>query len=171
MIPNRSYLILKRGLDIVLSATAILALSPLFCIIYCIIKIDSRGPGLFIHERLGYKGKKLKLIKFRTMVAGSQKSLKNEEEERDFYRQFKLQNDSRVTKVGKYLRKYSLDELPQFLNILFGSMTLVGPRPIISEEARWYGIHLPLLLSVKPGITSFWSIKGRNQSLIPTGPT
>ena len=167
MTRNRFYLILKRGLDIILSSTAILALSPLFCIIYCLIRVDSKGPGFYIHERLGYKGKKLNLIKFRTMAAGSQKSLRNEEEEREFYRQFKLENDSRITKIGRYLRKYSLDELPQFVNILSGSMTLVGPRPIVSEEGGWYGIHLPLLLSVKPGITSFWSIKGRNQIPYP----
>jgi lipopolysaccharide/colanic/teichoic acid biosynthesis glycosyltransferase/ADP-glucose pyrophosphorylase len=164
---DRPYLLLKRSFDILFSAVALIMLSPLFLIIYFLIKIESRGPGFYIHERLGFKAKKLKLIKFRTMVPGSEKLFKNEDEKRDFYRQFKIQNDIRITRLGKYLRKYSIDELPQFLNVLLGSMTLVGPRPIILEEAEWYGIHLPLLLSVKPGITSFWSIKGRNQIPYP----
>ena len=164
---DRPYLVLKRSFDILFSAVALILLSPLFLIIYFLIKIDSRGPGFYIHERIGHKAKKLKLIKFRTMITGSEKLFKNDDEKREFYRQFKIQNDIRITRLGKYLRKYSIDELPQFLNVLLGSMTIVGPRPIILEEAKWYGIHLPLLLSVKPGVTSFWSIKGRNQIPYP----
>ena len=160
------YLFLKRMFDIIISLVGIIVLSPLFLILAVAIKIDSDGPVFFVHKRIGYKGKKLNVYKFRTMIANAEELLKTltPEQKREFEESFKLDNDFRITRVGKFLRKTSLDELPQLLNVLIGNMTLVGPRPVIEVELAKYGKYKDKFLSVKPGLTGYWQANGRSNT-------
>ena len=158
----------KRIFDVVFSAIALLLLSPIFIIIAILIKIFSPGPVFFSHKRIGKNGKFFRVYKFRTMVPNAeqilQKWLKNNPEIRKEYeKDFKLKNDPRIIPViGNFLRKSSLDELPQFFNSLIGDMSVVGPRPIVEKELEKYHRFAPKLLSVKPGITGLWQVSGRN---------
>ncbi|AAK80999.1 lipopolysaccharide/colanic/teichoic acid biosynthesis glycosyltransferase [Clostridium acetobutylicum] len=158
------YYISKRVIDIVFSIIGIVVLSPLMLAICIYIKISSKGNAIFSHIRLGYRGKHIKVYKFRTMVQNAETVLKNmtPEQKKEFEENFKLEYDPRVTKVGRFLRKTSLDELPQFFNILRGNMTLVGPRPIVEAELNKYGRYGKKLLSVKPGLTGLWQVSGRS---------
>lgn len=160
------YLFLKRMFDIIISLVGIIVLSPLFLILAVAIKIDSDGPVFFVHKRIGYKGKKLNVYKFRTMIANAEELLKTltPEQKREFKQSFKLDNDFRITRVGKFLRKTSLDELPQLLNVLIGNMALVGPRPVIEVELSKYGKYKDKFLSVKPGLTGYWQANGRSNT-------
>jgi len=153
---------LKRTLDIVCSLLFLIVFSPLFLIIAILIKIDSKGPVFFLQKRCGMDGREFNMYKFRTMVKDAEflkKELKNEMDGP----MFKMKEDPRVTQTGKVLRKWSLDELPQLLNVLKGDMSLVGPRPLANEEMAgdsnntWREIRL----SVKPGVTGLWQIMGR----------
>lgn len=156
-------LFLKRFFDITFSILAISFLSPLWIIISCLIKIDSPGPVLYKQIRLGYKNEKFNFYKFRTMKEGAEKMLpqlwKFSERKGGV---FKMKNDPRVTKVGRFLRRYSLDEIPQFLNVLKGEMSLVGPRPQILEEAKNYDLYALKRLKILPGVTGLWQISGRS---------
>ncbi|MGB2551775.1 sugar transferase [Campylobacter sp. MOP51] len=159
----------KRLFDIIFSAMAIIFLSPLFISIYVLIKIKSpQTPVIFKHERIGKYGVPFKVYKFRTMIFNAEKILEkmlkeNPEMEEEYKKDFKLKNDPRIIPViGNFLRKYSLDELPQFFNALFGSMSIVGPRPIVQDELEKYGEYSDVLLTVKPGITGLWQVSGRN---------
>jgi len=164
---------IKRLFDIVFSLTVIIFISPILLIIALLIKFTDGGSILFIQERPGLNGRKFKLIKFRTMHPNSDEILRNyleknpkAKEEWNKYRKLKTY-DPRVTTIGKFLRKYSLDELPQFLNVLKGDMSIVGPRPYIEEEFEEYNIPKEVqrkLLSVKPGITGLWQVEKRNES-------
>lgn len=160
------YKIFKRLFDVVSSLIALIILSPIFIIIAIIIKIDSQGEVIFGHNRLGMNGKIIKVYKFRTMVKNAQEILKKlpEEQKREFEKNFKLENDPRITKVGKFLRKTSLDELPQLFNILIGNMSVVGPRPIVENEIEKYGKYGKKLLTVKPGLTGNWQANGRSNT-------
>jgi len=134
---------LKSTLDIVGSLSALILFSPLFVIIAYKIKKDG-GSAFFMHERIGKNGKSFKCIKFRSMIANSQEVLDNllandAEARAEWERDFKLKNDPRITPVGNFIRKTSLDELPQLINVLKGEMSLVGPRPVIAEERKYYG--------------------------------
>ena len=153
---------LKRFLDIACSFLLLVISIPLFFIIAVLIKIDSKGPIFFLQKRCGMDGREFYMYKFRTMVKDAEflkKELKNEMDGP----MFKMKNDPRVTQTGKFLRKWSLDELPQLLNVLKGDMSLVGPRPLANEEMAgdnnntWREIRL----SVKPGVTGLWQIMGR----------
>ena len=153
---------LKRTLDIVCSLLFLIVFSPLFLIIAILIKIDSKGPVFFLQKRCGMDGREFNMYKFRTMVKDAEflkKELKNEMDGP----MFKMKKDPRVTQTGRVLRKWSLDELPQLLNVLKGDMSLVGPRPLAKEEMSgdnnntWREIRL----SVKPGVTGLWQIMGR----------
>ena len=153
---------LKRFLDIAYSFLLLVISIPLFFIIAVLIKIDSKGPIFFLQKRCGMDGREFYMYKFRTMVKDAEflkKELKNEMDGP----MFKMKNDPRVTQTGKFLRKWSLDELPQLLNVLKGDMSLVGPRPLANEEMAgdnnntWREIRL----SVKPGVTGLWQIMGR----------
>ena len=160
--------------DIVGSAIALLLFSPLFLIIAAAIKATSAGPVFFRQERVGLNGKSFLFLKFRTMTANND-PLKHKEYIKKFINQqnssatepgvFKLTNDSRITTVGHFLRKTSLDELPQLINVLKGDMSLVGPRPPIPYECDLYDIwHRRRLLSGKPGITGLWQVMGRSRT-------
>ena len=153
---------LKRFLDIACSFLLLVISIPLFFIIAILIKIDRKGPVFFLQKRCGKDGREFDMYKFRTMVKDAEflkKELKNEMDGP----MFKMKNDPRVTQTGKFLRKWSLDELPQLLNVLKGDMSLVGPRPLANEEMAgdnnntWREIRL----SVKPGVTGLWQIMGR----------
>jgi len=158
---------MKRLLDFTLSLIALIILSPLFIIISLLIKITSPGPVFFKHKRLGLNGKLIEIYKFRTMVVNAQEILdkllsENPELKKEYEATFKLKNDPRITKIGKFLRKTSLDELPQLFNVLKGELSLVGPRPIVLKEINKYGEYGKYLLRVPPGITGLWQISGRN---------
>lgn len=158
------YTSLKRGFDFISSLMAIIVFSPVLLIIGISIKLDSKGPVFFAHKRLGQNGRIIKVYKFRTMVSDAEKLLKKltPEKKREFEINFKFENDPRITKVGKFLRKSSLDELPQLFNILIGNMSVVGPRPIVKREIEKYGRYGDKLLSVKPGLTGNWQANGRS---------
>lgn len=165
-IRRKMYLIGKRIFDIVMSLMGLFFLLPLFLLIMVAIKIDSKGPCFFVHKRVGKNGKTLGVMKFRTMVVNAEEMLKQltPEQEKEFKEKFKLDNDFRVTRVGKFLRKTSLDELPQLLNILLGNMTLIGPRPVIEVELEKYGFHKDKFLSVTPGLTGYWQANVRSNT-------
>ena len=149
------YNFIKRVADIVLSAVGIVLLLPVFLVILIVIRLDSKGGAFFVHKRVGYKGKPLKMYKFRTMFSNA-KSMFDDftpEQKQEFQEKYKLDKDPRVTKAGALLRKTSLDELPQLLNILKGDLSVVGPRPVVSAELEKYGIYAEKFQSVKPGLT------------------
>lgn len=160
------YLIIKRVFDIIVSTLSLLIFSPIFLIIAILIKIDSKGKVFYKHKRLGKNGEYIYLYKFRTMYSDSKERLeellKNSEIKREWEENYKLKDDPRITKVGKFLRKTSLDEIPQLINILNGNMSIVGPRPIIDSEIEKYGDLKDYFLSVTPGLTGWWACNGRN---------
>jgi lipopolysaccharide/colanic/teichoic acid biosynthesis glycosyltransferase len=132
------------------------------------VKLDSSGSVLFKHRRITKNGRQINIYKFRTMIDGASEELnallgKNTELKQEWVNYGKFDNDPRITRAGKWLRKTSLDELPQLFNILQGKMTLVGPRPIISEELRHYGENADLFDKVLPGLTGLWQVSGRNE--------
>lgn len=168
-IPGRSAsFAFKRVLD-VLGALAIGSVfSPLIFLIVVRMRLEG-GPILFRHRRIGQGGKTFECLKFRTMVPNADQALrellqKDPEAQAEWLRDHKLRNDPRVTPLGRFLRKTSLDELPQLLNVLRGEMSLVGPRPIVKEEMLRYGRYLRTYLAAKPGITGLWQVTGRNDT-------
>ena len=157
----------KRAFDILCAFIGLLVLSPLFLLIVLLIKLDSRGPAFFGHKRLGKGGRYFTCYKFRTMRPDAEQVLKDllrrdPEARAQWEKDFKLKNDPRITKVGAFLRKTSLDELPQLWNVLKGDMSLVGPRPIVTDEVKRYGDKARYLFKVPPGITGLWQVSGRN---------
>jgi len=155
-------LVLKRMLDITLSLMALLVLSPVLLAIAIAVKIDSPGPIFYCSERIGKKGRVFRCIKFRTMVRdadGRRAEILHMNERQGIL--FKISNDPRITETGKFLRKYSLDELPQFINVLLGDMSIVGPRPPIASEVRQYDLSHLRRLDVTPGITGLWQVQAR----------
>jgi exopolysaccharide biosynthesis polyprenyl glycosylphosphotransferase len=154
---------IKEVFDFVLSLFVIVVLSPLFVLLALAVKLDSKGPVFFSQKRVGLRGRKFYVYKFRTMVANAeelkQKLLERNEMEGPV---FKITNDPRITRVGHFLRKTSLDELPQFFNVLTGNMSVVGPRPPLPDEVRQYERWQLRRLSMKPGITCIWQVSGRN---------
>lgn len=164
----KHYFFFKRLIDIIFSFLVITLVLPLFILIIIFIKLSSNGPIFYLHKRIGEKNKYFNVIKFRTMVTNSDQLLKeilnnNLELKKEFEEHFKLKNDPRITNFGKFLRKTSLDELPQFINVIKGQMSLIGPRPIVDDEKKRYGNDLNNLLSVKPGITGLWQVEGRSK--------
>jgi lipopolysaccharide/colanic/teichoic acid biosynthesis glycosyltransferase len=160
------YEIVKRALDIALSTIGMVVLFPVFLIIGICIKIDSKGPVFFMHDRIGKDGKKIKIYKFRTMYKNAE-DMKNNftpKQIEEFNENYKLKNDPRVTRVGKILRRTSLDELPQILNIFKGELSLIGPRPVVEGEIEKYGPNKSKFLSVKPGLTGYWQANGRSST-------
>lgn len=156
----------KRGMDIAGSLAAIGVFSPVFIGTAVLIKLEDGGPILFLQDRVGRGGRLFKMIKFRSMVPDADK-LKEKLLAANQHGQdgvtFKLKDDPRITRVGKFIRKYSVDEFPQFFNVLFGDMSLVGPRPPVPREvARYKAMHLRRL-AVKPGITCLWQVGGRSE--------
>ena len=160
------YLIVKRTIDMLGALIGLVLLSPIFLIVAIAIKLDSKGPIIFGHNRKGLHGKDIKVYKFRTMYENSQEIFNNftKEQKEEFYKNFKLENDPRVTKIGDFLRRTSIDELPQLINILNGSMSIVGPRPIVQKEIDLYGDYANKLFSVVPGLTGYWQANGRSDT-------
>lgn len=157
----------KRALDLFLSVLALIVLAPILIAIAIVIKLESRGPVIFGHLRIGQNGKTFRAWKFRTMVVNSDEVLErhlssNPEAREEWNRDHKLRNDPRVTMAGKFLRKTSLDELPQLWNVLANEMSLVGPRPIVEAEIPKYGPSYSLYTRVKGGVTGLWQVSGRN---------
>ena len=168
-ISNKSFLVynfFKRSFDIISASIGILFLLPLFIVLAILVKLDSKGPIFFSHKRIGKNGKIIGIYKFRSMVPNSEEIFKNftEEQKKEFEKNFKLDDDPRITKIGGFLRKTSLDELPQLLNIIKGDMSVVGPRPIVRAEVEKYGVCADKLFSVKPGLTGFWQANGRSDT-------
>lgn len=164
---HKFYYLSKRILDFSIAACALLILWPLFIILIVLVKLDSEGPAFYVHERIGLAGKKIGLYKFRSMTtkyktfAEFYESL-NKEQKEEWDANYKLEHDPRITKIGHFLRKTSLDELPQLLNIIKGEMSFVGPRPLVDDELDKYGDQRDRYLSVLPGLTGYWAVHGRS---------
>ena len=162
------YLIAKRALDFTLASIMLLALIPVFLVISLVLYAGGT-PVFFSHQRVGKSGQLFDCYKFRTMKVNAEKELtellRNNPEKRHEWRMaHKLEDDPRVTRFGRFLRKTSLDELPQFVNVIRGEMSLVGPRPIVVDELAKYGSYVDHYLTVKPGLTGLWQISGRNNT-------
>jgi len=153
---------LKRVLDILFSTVFLILLAPVFLAIAIAVKLDSHGPIFYSSERIGKKGRVFHCTKFRTMVRDAERRRADvmHMNERDGVL-FKISNDPRITKVGRILRKYSLDELPQFFNVLKGDMSVVGPRPPIASEVKEYKLSHLRRLDVTPGVTGLWQVQAR----------
>lgn len=160
------YRFIKRTFDIIISLLSLILLSPLFLIIVVLIKLDSKGKAFYKHKRIGKNGEIIYLYKFRSMYSDSKERLEellnDPKIKKEWEENYKLNHDPRITKVGSFLRKSSLDELPQLLNILIGNMSIVGPRPVIEKEIEKYGTNKDKLLSVTPGLTGWWACNGRS---------
>ena len=164
-----TYSFLKRTVDITASATALLLLSPVFLVTSLAIRKDSDGPAMFTQKRIGKDGKLFEIYKFRTMVPDADKKLfelldKDEKAREEYKVNKKLKNDPRITKVGNFLRKTSIDELPQLINVLKGDMSLVGPRPYLPREKDDMGAYYNTIIESKPGITGLWQVSGRSNT-------
>lgn len=157
----------KRAFDIMASVAALALLFPVLVVVGFIIFLNDRGKPLFVHKRLGQQGKSFGCLKLRSMIANAEERLKevleaSPEARVEWEESQKLTNDPRVTRVGNFLRKTSLDELPQLFNVLRGEMSLVGPRPIVRDELPRYGEDAEAYLRVRPGLTGLWQTTGRN---------
>jgi Undecaprenyl-phosphate galactose phosphotransferase WbaP len=166
------YRVVKRGLDFVLVMCMGLLLLPVLCVIAAAVWLSSPGPILFSHRRIRRHGEFFTMWKFRTMCINSGEVLEqylaaHPEARTEWRRTHKLKDDPRVTRVGRFLRRTSLDELPQLWNVMNGSMSLVGPRPIVAGEVEKYGEHFEDYCAVKPGITGLWQVSGRSELTYP----
>lgn len=159
-----AYRFIKRLFDIIASAIALVLLSPLLLIIAICVKVDDpKGSVFYMHERVGKDGRIFKMIKFRSMVSNADELLAKLQSQNDVNgAMFKLKNDPRITRVGRIIRKYSLDELPQLLNVIAGQMSIVGPRPPLVSEVAQYTQYDKQRLMVTPGATGMWQVGGRN---------
>ncbi|WP_396335357.1 sugar transferase [Clostridium sp.] len=156
----------KRFLDIIFATIAIIFLGPIILLISILIKVDSKGAAIYSHIRLGKNMRPIKVYKFRSMHQNSDEIFNNftEEQKKEYYENFKLDNDPRITKFGSFLRRTSLDELPQLINIIKGDMSIVGPRPIVKGEIEKYGVYSDKFFSVIPGLTGYWQAHGRSDT-------
>ncbi|UAK26665.1 sugar transferase [Sphingomonas nostoxanthinifaciens] len=157
----------RRTLDVVVSLALLIVLAPLLLALTFLVYSSDRGPILFGHRRLGKDGKTFRCFKFRSMVVDAEKRLadllaNNAEARREWELDHKLRTDPRITSIGNFLRRSSLDELPQLFNVLRGEMSLVGPRPIVEAEKVRYGRYFGRYCMVRPGITGLWQVSGRN---------
>lgn len=160
-----TYSVIKRLIDIILSASILLISAPVFALIAFLVRLDSPGPILFKRRVIGRDGKSFDMFKFRSMVEGAEQILEEDEDLKSvYYVNCKLKSDPRVTRLGKLLRKTSLDELPQLINVFLGSMTFVGPRPIHDDEVEIYGPNVERFKTVTPGITGLWQTRGRSDT-------
>ena len=162
------YRIFKRLSDIFLALFLITFLVPIYLLIAVLIKLSSRGAILYTQRRVGKNNTLFSCYKFRTMYPNSElilreELLKDPEIKKEFESFRKITNDPRITKIGKFLRFTSLDELPQIFNVLKGEMSFIGPRPILKEEIKKYGLHFEEAFSVRPGISGLWQVNGRNK--------
>lgn len=161
---QKYYQFFKRLLDVIFACVGTIICIPFFLIIAILIKFDSKGPVFFHHKRIGYHGEEITILKFRTMVDNAEDLIKNftPEQKEEWKANFKLAKDPRVTKVGNVLRKTSLDELPQIIDVLLGKLSFVGPRPLTDEEFKEHNVPLVKYTSVRPGLTGNWACNGRS---------
>lgn len=159
----------KRGTDVLLAGLVALITLPMICLIILVVRFSGPGPVFYADERIGRRGRRIRIYKFRTMVDDSERVLReylaeNADARKEWDQTKKLRNDPRITRIGQWLRRTSLDELPQIWNVFKGDMSLVGPRPILVEEVEGYGRVFTLYTSVRPGITGLWQVSGRNNT-------
>ena len=160
---SKVYLIFKRITDILLSLIGLIILSPVILIVAIAIKIDSKGPIIFKQDRIGKDEVRFGMYKFRSMVVNAEELKKDLQEQNEMScPMFKMKNDPRITRVGRFIRKTSIDELPQLINVIKGDMSLVGPRPSLPKEVNCFEPWMKERLTVQPGITCFWQVSGRN---------
>lgn len=164
---SRRSRVVKRTGDIVFSLAVLSLGSPIYILLALLVKLTSRGPVFYVQQRVGRGYRTFGCIKFRTMRPDADRQLArllatSPDLESEFLTDFKLRHDPRITRLGKLLRRSSLDELPQFLNVLRGEMSVVGPRPIVRKEISRYGPHMDEVLAVRPGLTGLWQVSGRN---------
>ena len=160
---SKAYLIAKRITDVLFSGIGLIILSPVFVIVAIAIKLDSKGPIFFKQDRVGKDEELFSMYKFRSMVVNAEelkKALENQNEMSG--PMFKMKKDPRITRVGRFIRKTSIDELPQLVNVIKGDMSLVGPRPSLPKEAEQFEPWMKERLTVQPGTTCFWQVMGRN---------
>ncbi len=162
----------KRLFDMMFSLLVLILFSPVYLILASLIALSSEGPIFYVQERVGKNYKPFNCIKFRTMVSNADEVLMQIMEtsphlRQEFEANFKLKKDPRITKIGWFLRITSLDEFPQFWNVLKGDMSVVGPRPLVAEELPKYGVHIDQILTIRPGITGLWQVSGRNDIPYP----
>lgn len=157
------YFLVKRLIDLIGSICGLVLLSPLLLVIAIIIKSDSKGPIFFVQERVGFAGEVFKMYKFRSMCMDAECKLDDLKESNEMSGpMFKMTDDPRITKIGKFIRKTSIDELPQLLNVLKGEMSLVGPRPNLPREVVQFENWMKDKFLCKPGLTCYWQVMGRN---------
>jgi exopolysaccharide biosynthesis polyprenyl glycosylphosphotransferase len=163
--PLRIYLMVKRGFDLIAASLGLLLLSPLFLLVALLIKLESpKGSVFFYQTRVGRNEEPFKMFKFRSMVTNAEAMLDNLLSQNEIQgAMFKMKDDPRITKVGKFIRKTSIDELPQLWNVIRGDMSLVGPRPALQREVNEYTSYDKLRLKVLPGCTGLWQVSGRNE--------
>lgn len=169
---TKSYLFIKRLFDFLASLAALILLSPLMLILAILVYLDDPGKVFYGHLRIGKNGKPFKVWKFRSMYMNADKmiDLLTPEQAKQYYTEFKIDNDPRITKIGNFLRKTSLDELPQLFNVLCNDMSLVGPRPLIESEIQtYYADMYDTLLAVKPSVTGYWQAYARNNATYQSG--
>ena len=169
---NGIYKFVKRAFDFIVALAVIVAISPLLLIISAIVYLGDPGPVIYGQLRIGKNGKAFKMWKFRSMYKNADKMIDQltDEQRQQYITEFKIDNDPRITPVGNFLRKTSLDELPQLFNVLCNDMSLVGPRPLIESEIQTYYVDMfDTLLSVKPGVTGYWQAYARNNATYQSG--
>ncbi|WP_418223280.1 sugar transferase [Clostridium isatidis] len=160
---NIFYEVFKRALDFLAALLGLILLSPIFLVVSILIKLESEGEVIFSQTRIGLNGKEFKMYKFRSMVKNAEElKAKLAAQNEMSGPMFKMKDDPRVTKVGKFIRKTSIDELPQLINVLKGDMSLVGPRPSLPKEVEKFEPWMLQRLEVKPGLTCYWQVSGRN---------
>lgn len=162
----------KRMFDIVFALFVLTVFSPVYLILMILVALNSKGPIFYVQQRIGRNYQPFNCIKFRTMIDNADEALevimkKSDRFRQEFQDSYKLKQDPRITKIGKFLRLTSLDELPQFWNVLKGEMSVVGPRPLVPEELIKYGHKIDTVLKIKPGITGLWQVSGRNDIPYP----
>ncbi|WP_201006189.1 sugar transferase [Paenibacillus glycanilyticus] len=163
--PLRIYLMVKRGFDLIAASLGLILLSPIFLLVALLIKLESpQGSVFFYQTRVGRNGQPFKMFKFRSMVTNAEAMLDSLLSQNEIQgAMFKMKEDPRITKVGKFIRKTSIDELPQLWNVIRGDMSLVGPRPALPREVSEYTNYDKLRLKVQPGCTGLWQVSGRNE--------
>lgn len=160
---GRKYFIIKRFMDLLGSFFGIICLSPILIVVALAIKFQSKGPIFFTQYRIGKDGVPFKMYKFRSMVINAEELLEKLHDKNEMSGpMFKIKEDPRLTKIGKFIRKTSIDELPQLFNVLKGEMSLVGPRPSLQKEVAQFTLYQKQRLIAKPGLTCYWQISGRN---------
>lgn len=166
---DRSFI--KRMFDIVFALFVLTVFFPVYLILMILVALNSKGPIFYVQQRIGRNYQPFNCIKFRTMIDNADEALEvimqSDRFRQEFQDSFKLKQDPRITKIGKFLRLTSLDELPQFWNVLKGEMSVVGPRPLVPQELSKYGHKIDTVLKIKPGITGLWQVSGRNDIPYP----